>query len=190
MAQSGWRWGSWSMRRCCRFERKQERFRPSERLAVAPSTYPVQKLVVHPRKWKKPGIAVVQPQRRTWKWNPYERIVRLPTCNQLSHLLTLPRGHCHAMTRVSERVVDSVDLACVRHDVKGEVERSAPNKFDFCIPKLRIHLDHPASQKLGAPADRILALRKEGRSPTKQHSVIRCEPIVVKVVFRIINLAI
>src|SRR6185312_11917434 len=85
---------------------------------------------------------------------------------------------------------DSVDLACVRHDVKSEVERSAPNKFDFCIPKLRIHLDHPASQKLGAPADRILALRKEGRSPTKQHSVIRCEPIVVKVVFRIINLAI
>src|SRR6266404_2026961 len=89
--------------------------------------YPVQHLVERSRERQEPGAAVVQPQRRARKRNLGERIIRLSICDPFRHLLPLPGRHRHAVSRVSDRKVDTIHLPRMWHDVETEIERPAPD---------------------------------------------------------------
>src|SRR5271170_5144512 len=76
---------------------------------------PIQHLVVSSRERQEPGLAVVHPERRSRKRYLGERVVSFSLRDPLRHLLTMVGGHGHAVSRISEGEVNSVDLTGVGH---------------------------------------------------------------------------
>src|SRR2546430_2286971 len=79
---------------------------------------------------------------------------------------------CHAVSRETERVINPIHLAGMRHGVKAKVQRSAPGVFDAEIAQLRIDLDHIASQNFCAALDCVAGLWKECGPASEQHAII------------------
>src|SRR5882724_3105861 len=150
-------------------------------------THQIQKLVPHPRKWQEPRFSVVHAQRRARKWNSHKRIFVAPGQNGLRNFLSQQRRHCHAVPGVSHRVKHSVYLPSVRHDVERKVQRSAPDVLHFGLAQLRINREHSVAQNLRALSHRIFILREKCCSPTEQHSPVRRQPVVIQIIFRVVD---
>ena len=81
-------------------------------------------------------------------------------------------------------------LPGVGHDVESEVERASPDVVDLGVAELRINLDHSAPQNFRALPNSLVRLREKRRPPAEKHAAIRREPVVVQVVFRIVDHAV
>src|SRR5579863_4934346 len=118
---------------------------------VAASTHPIQQFVPHARKRQEPRLTVVQAERRAGEWNADERILWFGFAGTIgSHefgdFLSLISRHGDAVTGIAESVKHAVELAGVRHDVKGEVERASPDIVNFRVGQLRVDINHAAAQ--------------------------------------------
>src|SRR5208337_4091291 len=96
----------------------------------------------------------------------------------------------NAVSRVPDGEIDAVQFPRVRHDVETEIERATPRVFNLGVAQLRIDADHPQTQNLSALADGPGSLWKEGGTAAEQHASVGSEPVVIKIVFRVVDLTI
>src|SRR4051794_25484771 len=91
------------------------------------------------------------------------------------------------MPGISDGVVHAFELPGVLHDVECKVECSTPCIFDFRMVQLGINIDEATAKNLRATLDGIAGLGKEGSAAAKEHAILRGEPVVIKIVFGIVD---
>src|SRR5260370_36589187 len=123
---------------------------------------PVEELVPGTCERQKPGAAVVEVEGGAGEWDLRERVfvgARMLHAagvnvaglqNRLRDFVAKVGRHGHAVTGVAEGEVEAVELASMGQDVEGEIERAAPDVFDFGIAQLRIDREHAAAKNFCA----------------------------------------
>ncbi len=81
--------------------------------------------------------------------------------------------------------MEAVELASVGHDVEGEIERAAPDVFDFGIAQLRIDGEHAAAKNFCAAANGAAGFGKERGTAAEKHAAVWREAVVVQIIFGI-----
>src|ERR1700736_6824443 len=114
---------------------------------------PVEEFVPEAGGGEEPGAAVVEAEGSAEEGNGGKRIFVAAAVNGLRDFVAQVGGHAYAVARVAEGEVQAVELAGVGHDVEGEVERAAPDVFDFGFAQLGIDGEHATAKNFGAAAD-------------------------------------
>src|SRR5580698_1343741 len=97
------------------------------------STDPIQDLVIRARQGKSPRVAAAQTERRSRKRNPVKwNVVGLATDDAGDFRPEIGSDR-NAVSGVTRCIVHASASAGVRHDVKGKIECSSPDEFDFDI---------------------------------------------------------
>jgi hypothetical protein len=157
---------------------------------------PIEELVPCAGYGEEPGAAVVQAEWRAGEGNCGEgifvaaRISVAPVQNCLRDFVTEVGGYRHAVTRIAEGEVETVELTGMRHDVEREIERAAPNVFDCGVAQLRVNAKHAAAENFRAAANGAAGFGEERGSAAEQHAAVGREAIVVKIVLGIVDHAI
>src|SRR5882757_3069843 len=157
------------------------------------STHYIEKTEPHSRERQKPRLAAIEA-----KWRALERNFRKGIGlrsgrsgrNTLRHFLAEQRGHRNAVARVSHGVVQAVHFSGVRHHIERKIERAAPNVVDFCVSELGKNSNHIAAENRLTFANRVFILRKKCGAPSEEHSPVRRQPVIVRVVERVVDHAI
>src|SRR5688572_15650122 len=92
--------------------------------------------------------------------------------DRFSYSLSKMRSHRNSMPRVTERTINPVHLAYMRHHIEGKIQCASPNVFDLCVFQLWVNLDHLTLQNFRAAANSVWILWEERRPPAKDHTVI------------------
>ena len=71
--------------------------------------------------------------------------------------------------------------------IESKIESSAPYVIDFRVAQLRVDIDHAQAQNLGTAADGLIGFRKECGASTEEHATIGREPVVVEIIFRVVD---
>src|SRR5437868_7331931 len=90
------------------FRRRLSSTVPSFSFSVRRSAYPIQEFVVDTSKRQKPGIAVVEAERRAGEGSSDKRIFRSLACYQFRDFLSLPAGHGDTVAGVAQSVIDPI----------------------------------------------------------------------------------
>src|ERR1700730_8519307 len=153
------------------------------------SCKPVQDLVPSAGEREEPGAAIVEAERGVGEGDLRERVfvtARISVVglqNGLRNFVAEVGGHCYSVTGVAEREVKAVELAGVGHDVEREIERAAPDVFDFRVAQFGIDGEHAAAKNFRAAANGAACLGEERGSAAEEHATVGRESVVVEIVF-------
>src|SRR5215469_1108330 len=78
----------------------------------------------------------------------------------------------------------------MRHDVKGKIERSAPDMLDFRIAQLRINADHALTQEFGAIPYGAVGFREKRGAAPEEHAIVGSEPVIVQKMLGVVDHAV
>src|SRR6202521_214208 len=150
----------------------------------------IKNLVPRARQGKRPSVAAAQGRWRTAKRDAIEGNVVRIAADEAGEFHAEPGGGGHPVAGEARGEIHAVEFSRVRHDVQREIERAAPDEFDFGVAQLRVDADHAAAKNFRALAHGVFGFRKEGGSAAEEHALVRREPVVVEKMFRVVDHAV
>src|SRR5712692_5777832 len=154
------------MRRKARFVRNDGR----SRLSLCE---PVEDAVPGAGERERPGMPAAKTERGGGELDVGEgNVVRL-AADEAGELRAEPSGRGNAVAREARGEVHVVNFSRVRHDVKSEIKRAAPDKFDPGIAQLRVNVDHAAAENFRALAHGVLCFGEKGGAASEEQAIVR-----------------
>src|SRR5688572_17477155 len=106
--------------------------------------------------------------------------VKVSVQNGVSHCLAEVGCHGHTMPRITERIIQAICFAHMRHHIEREVQRSAPGVFHHGVLQLRKDLDHLAPQDRRAETHSGSGLREKSRPTAEYHASVPQSEVMQK----------
>src|SRR5229473_2479680 len=97
-------------------------------------------------KRKRPGVATAQAERSGGKLDGVEGNVAGIAADLRCEFCAEPGGGSDAVASEAHGKIHAIEFSGVRHDVESEIERAAPDEFNFGVAQLRVNTDHAAAR--------------------------------------------